>query len=51
MMNRTRLFTDKNNAKRFVARLHKDGKAAELKEEKWNRQGTQRIEYRVNYEA
>lgn len=49
--NRTRLFTSKENAKKFASIKKKEGKAVEMKEEAWIRQGIRRIEYRVNYEA
>lgn len=50
-MNKTRLFTEKENAKKFVNVKRKEGKAVEMKKEVWIRQGTKRTEYRVNYEA
>lgn len=50
-MNRTRLFTEKSKAEKFVKYIRENGKSAEIKEEKWIRQGIHRTEYRVNYEA
>lgn len=50
-MNRTRLFTSKETAKKFLAIKRKEGKAAEMKEEAWLIRGIRKIKYRVDYEA